>query len=126
MENQGTGQREFERFPVEFKVEVYALEEVIRHYLEDACLRDISDGGACFFSVCPDMYSVGQRLFLSIRLPGTDKMNATMQGEAIVAWIGEQEGGSSNKPAGSRIGVFMDDLMAFNSVVRDQTGGNSE
>lgn len=126
MENQGAGRREFERFPVEFKVEVHALEGVIRHYLEDACLRDVSGGGACFSSVCPDMYSIGQRLLLTIHLPGTDKMNATMEGEAIVAWIGEQEGVASNKPAGSRIGVMMDDLMAFNSVLSDQTGGVAE
>jgi len=118
--------REFERFSIDFKVEVHAFEGVIRHYLEEVCLRDISGGGVCFFSTCPDMYNIGQRLFLSIRLPGTDKMDATMQGEATVAWISEQDGGAPNKPAGSHIGVFMDDLMAFSSAVRDQTGGETE
>ena len=123
MVNEEAEHRQFERFPIEFKVELYALEGPIRHYLETACLRDISGGGACFFSTCPDMYDVGQRLFLSIRLPKTGTGSAAMQGEATVAWIGKHEEGSPNEPDGSRVGVCMDDLLAFDRVVRDQGGG---
>jgi len=71
---------EFERFPIDFNVEVHALKGVIRHYLGEVCLRDVSGGGVCFFSICPDMYSIGQRLFLSIRLQGIFDMAFSLIG----------------------------------------------
>jgi len=122
MVNQNVEYREFERFPIEFEVEVYAREGSGRHHLETAGLRDVSNGGVCFFSTCPNIYVIGQLLFLSIHLPGTDKVDAAMQGEVTVIWIGKQKESPPNEPGRSYIGVCMDDLLAFSCIVQDQSG----
>jgi len=111
-------QREFNRFPIEFEVDIYALKGTGRRHLETAGLQDVSGGGIRFFSTHPDIYTSGQRVFLSVHLPGTDTVDASMRGEATIIWIGERDEGGPDAQTGAYIGVCVDDLLTFSRIVR--------
>jgi len=113
-------QREFNRFPIEFEVDIYALEGAGRRHLETAGLQDVSGGGVRFFSASPEIYIRGQRVFLSVHLPGTDTVDASMRGEATIIWIGERNEGAPDAQTGAYIGACMDDLLTFSRIVRCQ------
>lgn len=100
--------RAYERYALDLKVRVYALAGDEAQMLEDSVLRDVSGGGASFASRDPARYHVGQRLQLVIQLPGTDRVDARLEGHATVVHIDKPAGGEQ-----TLIGVSMDDMLDF-------------
>jgi hypothetical protein len=100
--------RAYERFALDLKVRVHAAGGDGRQVLEDSVLRDVSGSGAAFPSRDPGRYHIGQRLLLVIQLPGTDRIDARLEGHATIIRIG---GPGADDPA--LIGVTMDDMLDF-------------
>ena len=73
-----------------------------------------SGGGMSFLSRSPGLYHPGQRLHIKITLPGTDVLDARLQGNATVAWVSEEHSDTQ----GVSVGVSMDDLLDFRSSTR--------
>lgn len=119
MTNETGSRRAYERHTIEFEVEVSALDGAQREFMEMAVLRDVSGGGACFISTRPELYSEGQRLALAIYLPGTDQLDARMQGDATVVWIGAPDDAAPGGMPRTSIGVCMDDLMTFEHIMQN-------
>jgi len=80
--------RQFQRFPIDFKIEVVAHDRNGEAHKENTILEDISGEGARFLTENAERYFVEQSLEVSIFLPGTDEVQATMKGTAKVVWIG--------------------------------------
>lgn len=98
--------RAYERYALDLKVRVYALVGDETQMLEESVLRDVSGGGVSFASRDPGRYHVGQPLQLVIMLPGTDRVDVRMEGQATVIRIDEPAGGDR-----ALIGVSMDDML---------------
>lgn len=99
--NQESDRRDFDRFPIEFAIEVSLKDSDGRTHKEMTALRDISGGGARFITQNPDRYFQGQNLDLVIYLPGTNEVKAQMRGRARVVRIGD----SGNIPEGGGISI---------------------
>ena len=111
--------REYERHALESEVHIYTVLEETKVLLEKTVLKNISSGGFCFLAKRPKLYSIGQKIFLHICLPGTDKMNAGMECMARVIWIHHMQSGETEKQQ-AVIGVCMDGLLSFEKTVFDQ------
>lgn len=125
MSNDFEERRNYERYEIEIKVEIYDMDGAAKEYLETTTLRDISGGGARFASQHPERYSIGQRLFVSIVLPGTESRHPSMQGKATVIWVGDD----GDSGMGASVGLRMDDLLVFDHLGRrtpDTEGGTPE
>lgn len=126
MAEQGKDQREFERYMLQFGVEIY--DAATGMLIETARLKDVSGSGIRFLSTHPDAYVPGQEISLVIRLPGTDTMAAHMYGHGAVVWIaGKPEHGEAAWP----IGVNLSDPLRFGqewhrTSADDDTGGDKE
>lgn len=96
-----------ERFSIHFKVSIFDIGEAGRHFLEESELHDVSGDGLSFLSHSPQMYQVGQRLHVSIVLPGTDRVDARLEGNATVAWV------NPSPEAMVSVGLAMDDPLDF-------------
>ena len=79
--------RAFNRFPVEFVMEVVAEESEGKKFNEKTMLKNISGGGAKFITQQADKYFPGQSLEITIHLPGSDEVKARMRGKATVLRI---------------------------------------
>lgn len=79
--------RGFERFLMEFVVEVASKDIKEKIFNEKVVLKDISGGGAKFITRNARRYFLGQLLDLKIYLPGTDDVKGYMKGEATVVRI---------------------------------------
>ena len=86
-ENKNSERREFNRYPIEFVIQVSAKDISGKIYNEKTVLLDISAGGARFITERSDKYFVDQQLDINIDLPGADDMAAQMKGKATVARI---------------------------------------
>ncbi len=93
--------RDFNRFSIEFAIEVSGKDRDGRTHRERATLRDISGEGAKFITQYPDRYFPDQPLDLTIYLPGTKEVKAQMRGRARVVRIGDSE----NIPEGEGISI---------------------
>lgn len=100
--------RAYDRFALDLKVRVCAPGGDGRQMLEDSVLRDVSGGGASFASRDPGRYHIGQRLRLVIMLPGTDRIDARLEGFATVVHV-DRPGADD----AALIGVSMDDMLDF-------------
>ena len=76
--------RAFERFLLEFEMEVSAESREGKKSKEKVMLKDISGGGAKFLSRADGGYYPGQSLDLSIHLPGSPEVRAGFRGRARV------------------------------------------
>jgi hypothetical protein len=119
MEHQKSGgnRRDYERFAVGFKVSIFDMREPGQQLLEESVLKDVSGGGVGFLSRSPGLYHPGQRLRISIILPGTDVLDARLEGNATVAWVDEER--SDTK--GVSVGISVDDLLDFGRTTRSAT-----
>lgn len=79
--------RDFDRFPIEFEIEVAAQDSEGKKYSENTILRNISGGGARFITQQASKYFTGQPLEVTVFLTGTDKVKACMRGKATVVRI---------------------------------------
>jgi hypothetical protein len=80
----GEERRNFKRFPLDFGVEILSKDHHGRIQKETALLKDVSGEGVCFISERPQRYVLGQLLDLSIILPGTKKIAASMKASGTV------------------------------------------
>ena len=109
--------REFDRFPVEFVMEVVGEDNEGKKFNEKTVLKDISGGGAKFITQQAGKYFLGQALEIIIYLPDTDEVKAYMRGTATVLRIDP----SSNKDIGEKsqemsIAVRFDTSLHFERV----------
>jgi hypothetical protein len=79
--------RKFDRFPLEFVLEVLAKDNEGIRFKDKAVLKDISGGGAKFITQHTGKYFLGQSLEISIYLPGASYVRAHMKGKAMVVRI---------------------------------------
>ncbi len=117
--------RNFERYPLEFKVDISVTSGKTKQAVERAVLKNISGDGACFLSNRPEFYSIGQRLELDIHMPGTDRMNARMEGQATVAWIGDIQALEAGKPGRAPVGIFMDKPLSLERITKNRDSGDA-
>ncbi len=109
--------RAFNRFPVEFMMEVSAEDSEGNKFNEKTMLKNISGGGAKFITQQAGKYFPGQSLEMTIHLPSTIDVKACMRGTATVLRIDP----SSNKDIGEKcqgvgIGVRFDTSLHFERV----------
>jgi len=112
--------REYDRYPLEFEVDVSTCSGTEKKFLERVILKDVSGGGACFISSQPEFYGIGRKIFLAICLPGTSRADARMEGRATVIRIGDTEPGNQSLV---EIGISMDDLLSFQQRPRGTDSG---
>lgn len=115
MENQHKheNQRDFERYPLDFMVNVAGLSQSGTAFSDSGKIQDISGGGLCFSTAHPDWYAVGQKLAVHVCLPGTDELDASMASDGCVIWVhgsGSVKGGSQEM---ALVGMGLDGCMAF-------------
>jgi len=84
----GMNRRQFDRFQIDFHVEVLLQDNEGKVLREQTTLEDISGEGAGFLTRKAERYSLGKPLELIIYLPGTDEVQASMKGKAKVVRIG--------------------------------------
>jgi hypothetical protein len=85
--NKSPDRREFERFPMDFMLEV-SSRDVDGKKLEDTVVsKEFSGQGATFLTQKADIYFPGQILELTVLLPETDKMQFCMKTNATVIRI---------------------------------------
>lgn len=85
--NNKPDRRNFNRFPIEFVMEVSAEDIEGKKYKENTILKDISGEGARFITQQASKYFPGQSLEMTIHLPGSDEVKARMRGKATVMRI---------------------------------------
>ena len=85
--NNKPDRRNFDRFPIEFVIEVSTEDNEEKKYKENTVLKDISGESARFITQQVDKYFLGQSLELTIHLPGSDEVKACMIGKATVIRI---------------------------------------
>jgi len=112
--NQESDRRDFDRFPIEFAIEVSGKDSDGRTHKERTALQDISGEGARFSTQHPDRYFQGQNLELVIYLPGTNEVKAQMRGRARVVRIGDS--GNTPEGAGISIAVKLSTSLQFKRV----------
>ncbi len=114
MNENKTDRREFNRFSVEFVVEVAAEDAAGNRFEDKAALNDVSGGGAKFTTQQDDRYFPGQELEVNIYLPGTDDVKARMRAKATVVRI-DQFGSSDigKKAPGADISVKLTTRLNF-------------
>jgi len=106
--------RQFDRFPIDFKIEVVAHDRDGREHREKTVLEDISGEGARFLTGKAERYFIGQSLEVSIYLPGTDEVQATMKGKAKIVRIGPCDNtASSGQSQPVCVAVKLDDPLSF-------------
>jgi len=103
--------REFERYNISLSAEVGTLDDHANDHSEMVMLQDISGGGARFTTSHPDYYTIGQKIDVTIKLPGSNAMHAKFEGVGRVVWMGELDENETS------IGVCMDDLLVFEHIV---------
>ena len=104
-------EREFERYSVSLN----AVVSLADGYSETTVLRDISGGGASFITTCPERYSIGDKVDITIQLPGGGSLHAKVKGAGKVASMSELGEGETT------VGLRLDDLLDF-----DRIAGESE
>jgi len=109
-----TDRRGFERFSMEFVVEVASKDVEEKIFNEKTVLKDISGGGAKFITRNAQRYFLGQLLDLKIYLPGTDDVKGCMKGEATVVRIDPfDSSGIDEKNQGAGIAIEFNDWLNF-------------
>jgi hypothetical protein len=111
--------REFERYTSEFGIDVYELMDETKVLIEKTVLKNISDGGVCFVSRCPDLYSIDQSVFLHICMPGSTERDDSMECMATVIQMHQIRSGDIGKQQ-TTIGVCMDRVRPFGKTALDQ------
>jgi len=106
-------QRDFERFPLDFPVEIIGKSRSGEPFSDGGKMSNVSGSGLCFSTAHAHWYAVGQKVTVHIFMPGTDELDASMASDARVIWIHfpEQQKCSSEEKA--LIGIAMDGCLDF-------------
>lgn len=114
--NNKSDKREFERFPVDFVLEVSAKDIEGNSYDDKAVLKNVSGGGAKFMTRQSAKYFLGQPLEITIYLPGTNDVNAHMRGKAtVVRTYSPSDSGIGEKSKGTCIAIRFDAPLKIHS-----------
>jgi len=106
-------ERDFERFPLDFLVEISGFSPAGKSFSDCGKMNNISGSGLCFSTAHAHWYTEGQKLHIQVCLPGTDALNATMASDASVAWICHSDQQHNSELEGTLIGIIMHGCMAF-------------
>ena len=85
--NNKSDKRKFNRFTIEFAMEVSSKDIEGNEYKDKPDLKDISGGGIKFITKQKGRYFLGQLLEITIHLPGTKEVKFSMSGKANVVRI---------------------------------------
>jgi len=109
--------RAFNRFPIEFVLEVSAKDGEGKEFNEKTMLEDISGEGAKLITQQARKYFPGQSLEMTIYLPGPNDVKADMRGKATVVRIDpSSNSGISEKSQEMSITVKLDAPLHFERV----------
>jgi len=109
--------RKFNRFPIDFVLEVSAESIEGKKFLDKASLKDVSGEGVKFLTQKSDMYFPGQLLGITIFLPGTDEIEAHMKAKAIVVRIDPPNNSEKdNKSRGRDIAIKFETRLNFEKI----------
>jgi len=115
--NHNTDRREFDRFPIEFVLEVSSEDSEGREFNERTVLKDISGDGAKFITQQARKYFPGQSLEMTIYFPGPNDVKADMRGKATIVRIDpSSNSGISEKSQEMSIAVTFDTPLHFERV----------
>ena len=118
VQENGPERRESERFAMDFKVSIHEVRDGKQSFLEDSVLHDVSGVGICFLTRRSEMYRPGQRLHVTIILPGTDRLEARLEGDATVVRV------ARDPERGMFVGVSMDKPLDFIAGVHRMSARN--
>jgi hypothetical protein len=115
--NNRSEKRAFNRFPIEFVLEVSAKDGEGKEFNERTVLKDISGEGAKLITQQAGKYFPGQSLEMIIYLPGPNDVKADMRGKATVVRIDpSSNSGISEKSQEMSIAVTFDAPLHFERV----------
>jgi len=115
--NNKPDRRNFNRFPMEFVLEVSAKDSEGKEFNEKTVLEDISGEGARFITQQAGKYFPGQSLELTIHLPGSDEVKACMIGKATVVRVDSPTDSKiEQKSQAMSIAVKLDTPLRFERV----------
>jgi len=115
--NNKSDRRAFNRFPIEFVMEVSSEDIEGKKFNEKTVLEDISGGGAKFITQQARKYFPGQSLEMTIYLPGPNAVKADMRGKATVVRIDPSgNSGIGEKSQEMSIAVTFDNPLHFERV----------
>ena len=115
--NNKPDRRNFNRFPIEFVMEVSAEDIEGKKYKENTILKDISGEGARFITQQASKYFPGQSLEMTIHLPGSDEVKARMRGKATVVRVDSPTDSKiEQKSQAMGIAVKLDTPLRFERV----------
>lgn len=125
--NNKSDRRDFDRFPIEFAIEVAAEDSEGRKYKEKTVLRNISGGGAQFITQQASKYFTGQLLEMTVFLIGTDMVDARMRGKATVVRIEPSSNSDTGpKSQGAGIAVKLETPLCFERTDVKAQGNQGE
>lgn len=105
--------RKFDRFPMEFILEVIAKDSKGNKFTDKTALKDISGEGAKFMTRQTNKYIPGQSLELTIFLPGTNDVKAQMRGKASVVRIETYRNKDIEESGVTAIALILDIPLSF-------------
>ena len=115
--NNRSERRAFNRFPMEFVLEVSAKDSEGKEFNERTVLKDISGDGAKFITQQARKYFPGQSLEMTIYLPGPNDVKADMRGKATIVRIDpSSNSGIGEKSQAMSIAVTFDTPLHFERV----------
>ena len=115
--NNKSDRRAFNRFPMEFVLEVSSKDSERKEFNEKTMLEDISGEGARFITQQVGKYFQGQSLEVTIYLPGTNDVKADMRGKATVVRIDSpSNSGLGKKIREMGIAIKLDAPLHFERV----------
>jgi len=115
--NNKPGKREFERFPIDFVLEVHSKDAAGKEFVDKSSLEDISGGGAKFHTKKSVRYFPGQALNIKFFLPGTEKMKVRMGAKATVVRIDPSNDSEKDcKSSECNIAVYFKTRLNFERV----------
>jgi hypothetical protein len=110
--------REFDRFRINFPMEVSAKDLNMKEFNEKTVLKNISGGGAKFQTEEIDKYFQGQELRMILYLPSASNVKAFMKARAKVIRIDRlNESLADNKNLEKGIAVQFKTLLNFERVI---------
>ncbi len=112
----GTMRRSFERYPLDFPVEITGASRSGASFSDCGTMSNVSGAGLCFSTAHAHWYAVGQQLTVHICMPGTDELDASMAAAARVVWIHDPEQQQGSREEAVLIGLAMDGCMAFETA----------
>jgi len=106
--------RQFDRFSIDFKIEVVSHDREGREHKEKTTLEEISGEGARFLTGKTESYFIGQSLEVSICLPGTDEVKACMKSRGTVVRVEPcNDPSASSEPQPVCVAVKLDQPLQF-------------